>query len=96
MDVIQSYINHVKEVNPAINACVDERFRDALADAQAVDVMIQSEKLTQEQLAAEFPLLGVPFTCKEVIGVQGMSFHPFQNIFLLVILSCFFSSTVKN
>lgn len=68
---MQIYINRVKEVNPMINACVDERFEQALADARDVDDMIKTGNMSKQQLATEMPLLGVPFSCKEMIGVKG-------------------------
>lgn len=68
---MQTYINRVKEVNPIINACVDERFEEALADARGVDNMIETGSMSEQQLATELPLLGVPFSCKEMIGVKG-------------------------
>lgn len=74
---MKTYINRVKEVNPMINACVDERFEEALADARGVDDMIATGSMSEQQLATKLPLLGVPFSCKEMIGVKG------KNIMLL-------------
>lgn len=68
---MRAYIERVKEVDPIINACVDQRFEEALADSQAVDQMLKAGNMTQQQLATELPLLGVPFSCKEKIGVKG-------------------------
>lgn len=72
-EVMKVYIKRVKEVNPLINACVDERFEEAVSDARSVDKIIRSGNMSEEQLATELPLLGVPFSCKEMIGVKGMS-----------------------
>lgn len=68
---MEAYIARAKEVNPFINAYVDERFAKALEDAQAVDEMIETVNTAEETLAIKLPLLGVPFTCKEMIGVKG-------------------------
>lgn len=74
---MQAYINRIKAVDGILNACIDSRFEEALADARAVDRMLDAGIKTEEELAAEMPLLGVPFTCKEVIGVKSMFFVRF-------------------
>lgn len=71
--VMKSYIRRIKDVEPLINACVDERFDDALADAREVDNLLETSDKSAEMLAKEMPLLGVPFTCKEAIGVKDMT-----------------------
>ena len=80
---MQTYINRAKEVNPMINACVGERFEEALADARAVDDMLAKGTMTEQQLANELPLLGVPFSCKEIIGVKGKIIFFFFFFFFL-------------
>lgn len=82
---MQTYIDRVKEVNPIINACIDERFEEALADAATVDKILEEGTMTEEQLATQLPLFGVPFSCKEMIGVEGK--------FSLTLLS---ENTIKN
>ncbi|CAH0725396.1 unnamed protein product, partial [Brenthis ino] len=74
-EVVSRFIARIQEVNPYINAVVDERYRAALDDARQVDRLI-SEARTKgeiEQLFAEKPLLGIPFTVKESCSLAGLS-----------------------
>lgn len=71
--VMTAYIQRCKEVDPLINAVTDERYEEALKEAIAVDRMLASTSKSEQQLASEKPLLGVPFSCKESIGVKGLS-----------------------
>ncbi|XP_067136988.1 fatty-acid amide hydrolase 2-like [Centruroides vittatus] len=73
-DLIQSYINRIKEVQPIINAVADNRFVEAMEEARKVDELIHSGQKTEKELAEEKPFLGVPFTLKHSIAVKGMSF----------------------
>ncbi|XP_026737564.1 fatty-acid amide hydrolase 2-A-like isoform X1 [Trichoplusia ni] len=74
-ELVTVYINRVKEVNPYLNAVVDERYRAALDDARAVDREIEEAKKnnTFDQLVKDKPLLGVPFTVKESCSLIGLS-----------------------
>lgn len=67
--VVQAYIQRVKLINPLINAVVEDRFLGALVEADRADKLVQ--QLTQVQLMQEYPLLGVPFTVKESVGMKG-------------------------
>ncbi|CAH2991657.1 unnamed protein product [Chilo suppressalis] len=83
-EVVTAYIDRCKEVNPYLNAIVEPRYESALREARAIDKMISSTTRTPEELAKEYPLLGVPFTVKESIAVEGMSndagtVHPYRN-----------------
>lgn len=69
--VVQAYIDRIYEVDPYINAIVDRRFEDALEEAKEADALVDSGKMTREQLMNEKPLLGVPFTVKILITVKG-------------------------
>ncbi|GFR13604.1 fatty-acid amide hydrolase 2-A [Trichonephila clavata] len=71
-EVMKAYIERSKAVHPYINAATDERYEDALKDAKNVDKFLASDVKSEEDIARDTPLLGVPFTCKEVIGVKGM------------------------
>ncbi|XP_047022576.1 fatty-acid amide hydrolase 2-A-like [Helicoverpa zea] len=73
--LVTIYIERVKEVNPYINAVVDERYRAATEDAKAVDRQIEEAKKngTFEDLVKNKPLLGVPFTVKESCSLAGLS-----------------------
>lgn len=60
-------MKRIKEVNPVLNAVVDDRFEDAITEAEEIDRRIsEGTSLVDEQ-----PFLGVPFTVKNRIGVQG-------------------------
>lgn len=72
-EVVQSFINRIKEVNPILNCVIDERFDDALREAKEVDKFIASGTKTKEELLKDTPFLGVPFTTKDCIGVKGLS-----------------------
>jgi fatty acid amide hydrolase 2 len=58
-------------VNPYLNAVVEDRYADALQDAQEADRLIASHSKTEEEIRTETPLLGVPCTVKESCGVKG-------------------------
>ncbi|XP_011214419.3 fatty-acid amide hydrolase 2-B [Bactrocera dorsalis] len=73
VDLVKAYIERIKEVDPHINAVVQDRFEGALEDAKRADGLIA--KATGEQLSALFRryiLLGIPFTVKESCGLKGM------------------------
>ncbi|KFM58323.1 Fatty-acid amide hydrolase 2, partial [Stegodyphus mimosarum] len=72
-EVIKTYIMRIKVVQPMINAVVDERYVDAINDAIAVDRFLASGEKSEKDIARDTPLLGVPFTCKESIGVKGLT-----------------------
>lgn len=70
-DAVQAYIARVKEVNPYLNAVVEDRFQDAVREAQEVDKLVTSHCKTEQEIEKETPLLGVPFTVKESCSVKG-------------------------
>lgn len=72
-DVVRAYINRIKEVNPLINAVVQDRFEDALKDAKGITDYLRTTSLTEEELQKIKPLLGVPVTIKESCMLSGMS-----------------------
>lgn len=69
--VVRSFILRCKEVNPLINAIVEERFTTALSEAYDIDRFIFSGVKTPEQIEKETPFLGVPFSVKESNGLKG-------------------------
>ncbi|KAL0132901.1 hypothetical protein PUN28_000555 [Cardiocondyla obscurior] len=73
-EVISAYVKRCKEVNPSINAIVEDRFDLAIQEARKVDIFLQSTTLDEEKIANEKPLLGLPVTIKESIAVQEMSY----------------------
>lgn len=70
-DVVRAYIARIKEVNPYLNAVVEDRYADAIQDAQEADRLIASHCKTEQEIKKETPLLGVPCTVKESCGVKG-------------------------
>ncbi|XP_058453043.1 fatty-acid amide hydrolase 2-B-like [Malaya genurostris] len=68
-DVVRAYIERIREVNPLINAVVEERFTAALEEARKVDEMIANMQTIW--LIKTYPLLGVPFTVKESCSLKG-------------------------
>lgn len=71
--VVQAYIDRIKEVNPIINAVVEERFEAALKDAIICDQNIKDGKVSVLELEKSKPFYGVPFSVKETCTVKGMS-----------------------
>lgn len=69
-EVVKLYIDRIRQVNPIINAVVDERFAGALEEARKADTIV-SEAESTLYLLQNYPLLGVPFSVKESIGVKG-------------------------
>ncbi|XP_043483070.1 fatty-acid amide hydrolase 2-B isoform X2 [Leptopilina heterotoma] len=72
-EVVTAYIDRCREVNPVLNAIVQDRFEAALIEARNIDKKLKNENKTEEEWEKNVPLLGVPVTVKESIGVQGMS-----------------------
>jgi len=70
-EVVNAYIERIKTVNPVLNAVTEDRFEAALKEAEAAD-LIADRTLDDNELESKYPLLGVPFTVKEVIGMEGM------------------------
>uniref|UniRef100_A0A182J2R6 Amidase domain-containing protein n=1 Tax=Anopheles atroparvus TaxID=41427 RepID=A0A182J2R6_ANOAO len=76
VDVVRAYMLRIREVNPLINAIVEERFEAALGEAVAVDERVAACAGSEEslaELARLVPLLGVPLTVKESCSLKGMS-----------------------
>lgn len=66
-------MNRINLVNPIINAVAEDRFTDALKEAQEVDAMLAQENVDLEALKRTKPLLGIPVTIKENLQVKGLS-----------------------
>ncbi|GAB6020326.1 hypothetical protein CHUAL_003040 [Chamberlinius hualienensis] len=71
-EVVKAFIDRIREVNIIINAMVDQRFADAILEAQKADAVIASGEKSTEDLARDLPLLGVPYTTKECMSVKGL------------------------
>ncbi|XP_034477712.1 fatty-acid amide hydrolase 2 [Drosophila innubila] len=72
VQVLESFIRRIKEVNPLLNCVVDQRYDEALKEAAAADELIKSGQYTVEQLAEQKPFLGVPISTKDCIAVKGL------------------------
>ncbi|GBO28661.1 Fatty-acid amide hydrolase 2, partial [Araneus ventricosus] len=72
--VVKAYLHRIEQVNPLINAVVDQRGAEALAEARSIDELISSGEKSEKDMEREMPLLGVPFTVKEAISVAGLLF----------------------
>ncbi|KAJ8921403.1 hypothetical protein NQ315_003019 [Exocentrus adspersus] len=73
-EICQVYIDRIKQVNPVINAVVEDRFQEALKEARNVDDYLTKCSLSEEELERIKPLLGVPVTIKESCSLQGLSY----------------------
>ncbi|CAG9772552.1 unnamed protein product [Ceutorhynchus assimilis] len=73
LDICEAYIERVKEVNPTLNAVVEDRFNEALKEAKQVNSYLQTTSLSEAELEKIKPLLGVPVTIKEACAVKGMT-----------------------
>ncbi|XP_024096852.1 fatty-acid amide hydrolase 2 isoform X3 [Pongo abelii] len=71
IDVVQAYINRIKDVNPMINGIVKYRFEEAMKEAHAVDQKLAEKQEDEATLENKWPFLGVPLTVKEAFQLQG-------------------------
>lgn len=72
-DVVSSYIERIKEIQPILNCVVEECFEEALKEARKCDQLLKSQDAPSvDVLAKEKPLFGVPFTTKDCIAVANM------------------------
>uniref|UniRef100_A0A8C7XHG4 Fatty acid amide hydrolase 2b n=1 Tax=Oryzias sinensis TaxID=183150 RepID=A0A8C7XHG4_9TELE len=74
VEVVQTFIDRIQEVNPFLNAVVKDRFAAALQEAAQVDKLIEEETGGEEVLEDRLPFLGVPLSVKESYSLQGMPF----------------------
>lgn len=70
-DIVTACIKRIQAVNPVLNAVVDDRFRQALQEAEEIDQKLAEGKYTEQDFI-EKPFLGVPFTTKESTSCKGM------------------------
>lgn len=87
--MVKAYIARIKEVDPILNAVVEDRFEEALKDARTCDKQIEGKEVNAFTLASEKPLFGVPFTVKESCGLGGMCSMCNHSMHMLIHL-CFF------
>ncbi|XP_030573836.1 fatty-acid amide hydrolase 2-B [Drosophila novamexicana] len=74
--LVRAYIGRVREVNPSLNAVIEERFDEALREATHADTLIAKAPSEFDRVAlyTRYPLLGIPFTVKESCGLKGLSY----------------------
>jgi len=65
-EVVRTYINQAKKVNPLINAIIFDRYEQALIEAKQVDEFLKGDP---DKVP---PFLGVPFTDKDMHPAKGM------------------------
>jgi len=68
-EVVEAHIARIEEVNPVLNALVEDRFAMARVEADAAD-----RRVLREAADSLPPFLGVPCTIKEAIALRGMPF----------------------
>ncbi|KAK6031420.1 aspartyl/glutamyl-tRNA amidotransferase subunit A domain protein, partial [Ostertagia ostertagi] len=71
-ELVEAYIHRIEQVNPIINAVVVKNFDEARAKAREIDALLvdaTDNELTE--LINSKPLLGVPFTMKDAMMVDG-------------------------
>ncbi|KAI4482925.1 hypothetical protein M0802_013599 [Mischocyttarus mexicanus] len=73
-EVVKAYIQRIKQVNPIINAVIEDRYEEALEEAKICDKKIKDGKVTILEIEKEKPLYGVPFTVKESSMLKGLSY----------------------
>lgn len=72
-DVVNTHIQHIKKVNPILNAVIDNRFAEAIFEAKIYDEQLANGKFDIKTLEKEKPLYGIPVTIKECCAVKGCS-----------------------
>ncbi|KAL2734382.1 fatty-acid amide hydrolase 2-A-like isoform X1 [Vespula squamosa] len=72
-EVVSTFIARCKEVNPILNAIVEDNYENALKEARTVDYFLNTTTQSIECIAQDMPLLGVPITIKASIAVKDCS-----------------------
>ncbi|XP_023940660.2 fatty-acid amide hydrolase 2-A isoform X2 [Bicyclus anynana] len=74
-EVVTTFISRIHEVNPHINAVVQDLMCTAVYRAREADLLLREVRLRGEidELIVTKPLLGVPFTIKESCSLKSMS-----------------------
>lgn len=73
-EVLKAFIQRIRDVQPIVNAVVEDRFAEALEEARYIDELLASTPKTEEEIAEETPYLGVPVTVKEALALKGCLF----------------------
>uniref|UniRef100_A0A1I7XHI6 MATH domain-containing protein n=1 Tax=Heterorhabditis bacteriophora TaxID=37862 RepID=A0A1I7XHI6_HETBA len=73
LELVEAYIHRIEQVNGIINAVVVKNFEQARQTARDVDMRVADmDDIEVEQLISSKPLLGVPFTMKDALEVEGI------------------------
>ncbi|XP_049527807.1 fatty-acid amide hydrolase 2-A isoform X2 [Dermacentor silvarum] len=77
--VVGAFCARIGAIEPQLGAVVDERMSEALDEARRVDKLVRDSVAQRgskgsEALLASKPLLGVPFTAKDLLAVKGLAF----------------------
>ena len=70
--VVEAHIDRLRSTHDRINAVVAERYDAALEEARLCDQLVAKTYLRGDAAVDLPPLLGVPFTVKESIALEGM------------------------
>ncbi|XP_035731808.1 fatty-acid amide hydrolase 2-B-like isoform X2 [Vespa mandarinia] len=73
-ELVEAYIQRIKQVNPILNAVIEDRFQEALEEAKICDKNIRNNEITIPELKKQKPLYGIPFTVKESCMLKGLSY----------------------
>lgn len=75
-DVVRVYIDRIRSIQPFLNVYIDERFTDALNEAEEIDRILDDPtgEIPEQWNEDRSPFLGVPFAIKE-----SMRFNGFRN-----------------
>ncbi|EYC11544.1 hypothetical protein Y032_0050g1966 [Ancylostoma ceylanicum] len=72
LELVEAYIHRIEQVNPIINAVVVKNFDEAREKAREVDARIADAADSElDEMVSAKPLLGVPFTMKDAMLVNG-------------------------
>lgn len=76
--VVGAFCARIGAIEPQLGAVVDERMSEALDEARRVDKLVRDSVAQRgikgsEALLASKPLLGVPFTAKDLLAVKGLA-----------------------
>lgn len=72
--VVKHFIERIKEVNPILNAVIDNRYEKALKEAEEIDRKLKDARNNLgDKSLLELPLIGIPVSIKEHLPVEGCS-----------------------
>ncbi len=69
VELTKACLTRIKELNPQINAYITVCEEEAVKSAQRADKILSDEDI---KILSEFPLLGIPFSMKDVYSTNGI------------------------